>query len=237
MSYLQDAETSDGALQLLLLPDGQIFSDEPPLESDLHFQQIALLWECLDWFWRDRQDYYAAGNMTVYYSPEKITTREFRGPDFFVALDTVKHPRTSWVIWNEGGKFPNVIIELLSDSTARTDRGPKKLLYQDRFQTPEYFWFNPWVKPRSRKPQEFRGFRLIDGRYIELLPDANGWLWSQELQLYLGIHHEQLRYFTPQGELVPTRGEWEMQRADLEMQRAERLAEKLRELGVDPTQL
>jgi len=64
------------------------------------------------------------------------------------------------------------------------------------------------------------------------------------LGLYLGIHNQQLRYFFPNGELVPTpeeaekierqRAEQERQRAKQEQQRAEHLAQKLRELGVDP---
>ncbi len=33
------------------------------------------------------------------------------------------------------GKYPDLIIELLSESTATTDRNLKKSLYQDRFRT------------------------------------------------------------------------------------------------------
>jgi hypothetical protein len=55
-------------------------------------------------------------------------------------------------------------------------------------------------------------------------------LWSQQLGLYLGIHQEQLRFFTTEGQLVPTPEEV----AERETQRAERLAAKLRELNIDP---
>jgi hypothetical protein len=46
----------------------------------------------------------------------------------------------------------------------------------------------------------------------------------------LGIERSQLRFFTEEGELLPTPEE----AADQERQKAERLAQKLRELGIDP---
>ncbi len=123
-----------------------------------------------------------------------------------------------------------MIIEILSDSTAATDRGKKKELYQDTFRTPDYFWFDP-------KSLEFAGFHLIDGKYHPIQPTQQGWLWSQQLELYLGIHEKTLRFFTAEGELVPTEAEYERQQKELAQQRAERLAAKLRELNIDPDQL
>ncbi len=41
------------------------------MESYLHLQQLLLLMTCLDWLWKDRTDYFAAGNLTIYYSPER----------------------------------------------------------------------------------------------------------------------------------------------------------------------
>jgi hypothetical protein len=76
-----------------------IYSDEPPLESYLHLQQMILLLTCLEWWWRDRQDFFAAGNLTVYYSPRQRKSEHFRGPDFFVVLGTERKPRKSWVVW------------------------------------------------------------------------------------------------------------------------------------------
>lgn len=57
-------------------------------------------------------------------------------------LDTQHYPRKSWVVWEEDDKYPNVIIELLSESTEQVDRRLKKQIYQDTFHTPEYFWFD-----------------------------------------------------------------------------------------------
>ncbi|BAZ53523.1 hypothetical protein NIES4103_62010 [Nostoc sp. NIES-4103] len=79
-------------------------------------------------------------------------------------------------------------------------------------------------------------FRLVGSEYQEITPNANGWRWSQELDLYLGIDSGKLRYFTANGGLIPTPEEAALQ-AQLELererQRTEQLKEKLRSLGVD----
>ncbi len=244
----------------------EILSREPHLESSLHLAQIILLLTCLEWLWRDRQDFFAAGNLSIYYHPDPATRpqlksgQKFRGPDFFVVLGTERRDRSSWVVSEEGDKFPNVIVEILSKTTAEADRTEKKALYQNRFKTPEYFWFDP--RP---KKLEFQGFRLHDGEYVAILPNEQGWLWSDELGLYLGVHDQKLRYFTSDGVLVPNfqeetarqgmaiatwqqwaeqerqraeqqqhQAEQERQRAEQERQRADRLAAYLRSQGINP---
>lgn len=228
-----------------LMPDAtQLESNEPEMESSLHYAQLVVLVACLEWFWRDRQDFFIGANLTIYFSRQQLKNRDFRGPDFFLVKGTQKQPRKSWVVWEEDGKYPDLIIELLSDSTANLDRSLKKDLYQQRFRTPEYFWFSP-------ENLEFAGYRLINSVYEAIPPTASGQLWSEVLHLYLGVHEQQLRYFTPSGELVPTPMEEALQKqqqaieaqqqaiaAQQQMieaeQRAERLAEQLRALGIEP---
>ncbi|MEB3178588.1 MAG: Uma2 family endonuclease [Nostocaceae cyanobacterium] len=181
----------------VIFPPGDLYSDEPPLETDFHRMQMTLLIQCLEWVWQNRNDFYASGNLTIYYSPRQRKSEQFRGPDFFVVLGTERKPRKSWVVWEEDGKYPNVIVEILSPKTADTDRGLKKQIYQDIFRTTEYFWFEPATF-------EFQGFQLIGGRYQDLEPNSQGWLWSQQLELYLGVHDTKLRFFTPSGELIAT---------------------------------
>jgi Uma2 family endonuclease len=247
MSLTQDLEQ----VQDIIFPDSDLDSNEPPLETDLHLRQIILLIQCLESYWKDRNDFYASGNITIYYSPRQRKSEDFRGPDFFVVLNTEKKMRKSWVVWQEDGKYPNLIIEILSSSTANTDRNLKKEIYQDTFRTPNYFWFDP-------DSLEFVGFNLVNGEYQPIQPNERGWLWSKQLGLYLGIYERQLRFFTSEDILIPTpeelaqqeseRAALEAQRADNEAQRAEsekkqrelaqqkaeKLAAKLRELGVDP---
>lgn len=214
----------------VIFPPSDLYSDELPLETELHLEQIMLLLKCLKWLWRDRTDFYAAGNLTIYYSLNKRKSQDFRGPDFFVVLDSDRKTRKSWVVWEEDGKYPNVILEILSESTATTDKEFKKKLYQNTFRTPDYFWFDPYTL-------EFAGFHLVDGKYQPLEANNQGHLWSQQLNLYLGIHQGLLRFFTPEGQLVPTpeeEAESERKQKEWAINRAERLAAKLRELNIDP---
>ncbi|MCG9891434.1 MAG: Uma2 family endonuclease [Thermosynechococcaceae cyanobacterium MS004] len=174
----------------------QLDSDEPPLETDFHRNQIDLLIRLLKHYWQDRSDFYISGNLTVYYNAQQLKKRDFRGPDIFVVLGTEKKDRRSWAVWEEGGKYPNVVIELLSSATAAVDKGKKKALYQDVWRVPNYFWFHP-------QTMEFAGFHLVEGRYEALTPTEQGWLWSDQLELFVGIHQEQLRWFSAEGQIVP----------------------------------
>jgi Uma2 family endonuclease len=235
-----------------LMPDASLLeSDEPEMESSLHATQLMLLVACLEFLWQQRSDYFIGSNLTVYYSLAQLKSRDFRGPDFFLVKNTVKRHRRSWVVWEEDGKYPDLIIELLSESTARVDRNLKKTLYQDSFRTPEYFWFSP-------DTLEFMGYRLMHGDYLEISPNEQGRRWSAVLELYLGVHEQQLRYFSAGGELIPTPAEaarLAQQEQDLAQQerdvanherdlaqrerdvavnRAETLAQRLREMGIEP---
>ena len=207
----------------VIFPPGDLESNEPPLESELHLRQIILLLQCLELLWENRNDFYAAGNLTVYYSSRKRIFEDFRGPDFFVVLGTERKTRKSWVVREEDGKYPNLIIELLSNSTSATDKGLKKQTYQDVFRTPEYFWFDP-------DNLEFAGFVLLNGRYQPIETNEQGWIFSEQVGLFLGVYEEKLRFFTSEGELVSTPEEV----AEKQKQRANILAAKLRELNIDP---
>ena len=232
-------------------PPTDLWSDEPPLESDFHRDQIDLLIQILRWWWRDRQDVYVSGNLTIYYNEEQLKSRDFRGPDLFVVKGTENKPRKSWVVWGEDGQYPNVIVEILSKSTAKVDKGLKKDLYQNTFRTPEYFWFDP-------ESSELSGFQLVKSRYEPIQPNPQKRLWSEQLELYLGVYERQLRCFTAEGQLLPApderaeqerqrteqerqRAEQERQRAEQERQRAEqaeaqleRLKQQLRAQGIEP---
>jgi hypothetical protein len=164
-----------------------------------------------------------------------------------------RRERKSWVVWEEE-KAPDVVIELLSESTAKKDKEEKKLIYQNRLRVTEYFWYDPF------DPEDLAGHRLEGGVYKSLNPDAQGKFSSEILGLVLvrwqGIYGDEqepitwLRWATPEGQLLPTieelaeqekqraeqeklRAEQEKQRAEQEKLRAERLAAKLRSLGVD----
>jgi len=210
-----------------LMPDATLLeSDEPEMESSLHYLQLALLVSCLDWLWREQKDYFIGANLTIYFSRQQLKNRDFRGPDFFLVKNTQNYPRRSWVVWEEDGKYPDLIIELLSTSTAAIDKAFKKTLYEERFRTQEYFWFSP-------DTLELAGFKLIDGKYMSIKSNSSNLLWSNVLGLYLGLQGDKLRYFDVEERLVLTPEEVALQ----EQNRSAILAEKLRELGIDPNEL
>lgn len=201
------------------LPTG----DGIPLETPWHRAEINLLLEILDYHWRERQDYYAGGNMFIYFSSQQIRNQDYRGPDFFVVNDvdgSIERP--SWVVWEEGGRYPDIIIELLSPSTAETDKISKKKLYERVFRTAEYFCYDP-------ANQELIGWHLQQDRYEPLEPDENGRLWSSVLQVWLGtwegtfIGHNAiwLRGYDEDSQLLPITAEAEAARAKTEAARAE----------------
>jgi Uma2 family endonuclease len=208
-----------------------LYSDEPPLETDFHRDQIDLLIRLLKYWWRDRPDFYISGNLTVYYNEQQLKKRDFLGPDIFIVLGAEKKNRRSWAIWEEGGKYPDVVIELLSSSTATVDKGAKKQLYQDIWRVPNYYWFHPEM-------MEFAGFSLSNGQYEAIAPNENGWLWSKPLGLFLGIHERQLRWFSQEGRLIPLPEEEERLAKEQEQlaKERERLAKEQERLAKEQAQ-
>ncbi len=153
------------------LPDG----DGVPMETERHKKQMDLLVDSLEPWLGERG--YVGGNMFVYFSPNQLKNEEFKGPDVFVTLGLSNKERKSWVVWEEG-KSPDVVIELLSKSTAKKDKTLKKDVYQNQLKVAEYFWFDPF------HPDDFQGFKLSGGVYKEL-PFLNDCFISQKLGLKL----------------------------------------------------
>ena len=218
------------------LPFELVVDDGEPLETTWHRHQmnlaIALIAQAMEE--QGRSDFHVGGNNFVYYSVEQAREvaqeeeqggkkRAFRGPDVFWVGGVEPRERDAWVAWEEDGRLPDFILELLSPKTARNDRTVKKDLYARVFSTAEYFLYDP----RSRA---LEGFLLAaPGAYRPLVPDAQGRLRSEQLGVSLGLWHgvwmrseaDWVRLFRPDGSLVPTREEAERQRADAERQRAD----------------
>ena len=235
---------------------GQVFSpqlpalelpteDGIPMESPWHSANMMLLIDSIRTVWRDRTDYYCGGNMFIYFSLDQAhqvieelgrgelpppSRRAFRGPDFFVVLDVDgARPRDAWIVWEEQGRYPNVIVELQSPSTASYDEGRKKTLYEQTFRTPDYFCVDPVA-------MELKGWHLANKHYATLTANDQGRLWCNELGMWLGwwegIYQGKsgtwARLFDRDGDLVLTFGEAEAQRAEAEAQRAEAEAQRAR---------
>lgn len=241
-------------------PTDLIFDDGEPLESNQHRITMSALISSIQYSWHPAQDFFVGGNMFIYFSRQQVMNKKFRGPDFFVVLNAVgASDRKGWLIWEEGGRYPDIIIELLSDSTAKIDKTEKKDLYEQVFRTPNYFIYDPL------EPASFQGWHLTNAHYEPLIPNERGWLWSSSLQLWLGPWEGEierhpgnwLRFFDREENLILLPNEFaalETQRAnqametaqveqeranqaiaqaELEKQRADRLAQKLQELGIE----
>jgi Uma2 family endonuclease len=235
------------APKIIELPtQNELISDDgEPMESQRHKHQMDLLLETLYPWLEKREDGYAGGNMFVYFSASQLKNQDFKGPDFFAVLDVPKTERKSWVVWEEG-KAPDIVIELLSESTAHIDKTEKKLIYQNRMRVPEYFWYDPF------NPNDWAGFTLRDGIYQPLSRTTDNRYISQQLKLalmlwegdYRGVNTTWLRWANLEGDVLPTERELSekskqeaqlaKQEAQSAKQKAEQLAAKLRELGVNP---
>ncbi len=206
-------------------PTDLIFDDGEPLESNRHRIAMDVLIRSLQQAWSDRNDYFVGGNMFVYYSRTQARNRDFRGPDFFVVLNVEgTRSRQGWVVWDEEGRYPDVIVELMSPSTRNVDMGEKKNLYERIFKTRDYFVFDPF------DPNSLQGWRLdMNFRYQPLVANEQGWLWCETLGFWLGTSEETinretaswLRFYNQEKNLVFLPEEAERQRADVESQRAD----------------
>lgn len=214
---------SPGLVDVPAPPNDLPTEDGIPMESPWHRFAMNLLIELTHVHWHDRSDFYTGGNMFVYFSATQTRQYDYRGPDFFIVTDVDgQRPRDAWVVWEEDGRYPDLIIELLSPSTAQVDKTIKKTLYERTFHTAEYYCYDP-------STQELFGWHLQQRNYVLQTPDTHGRLWSDVLQLWIGpwegaLLHGQavwLRFFTSDGQLVPTEAEAERQRTETERQRTE----------------
>jgi hypothetical protein len=203
----------------------------PQMETSLHRSGMNELIDSLaDWL-ADQgvTDTFVGGNLALYFSADQLIKNDFVGPDVFVARPTSTHPRKSWVVWREN-IAPCVVIEMLSESTEKSDRTKKMKIYAQTLKVSEYYLFDP-VDGR------LEGYRLSQRApaYVVIPPDPaseDPIVDCEQLQLRLGVRWDDsphgeiphLRWMTPSGAWVPTpaeRARQERQRADAEMQRAE----------------
>lgn len=177
------------------------------MDTEKHMRQLSLLTSTFDVAWAGRDDVYVGGNMFVYFSALQIKKNDFRGPDLFIVLNTKKRVRKSWVVWEEGGRTPNVVVEFVSPTTEHVDRGEKMRIYSRLLRVPNYFIFDP-------ETLQLDGFQLDlqSSTYVPIKPDANGDLDCSELGLRVGVRQGQfggiddhwLRFIDKSGHILPT---------------------------------
>lgn len=228
------------------LPD----SDERPVDNELQDLVPSLLKLILASLWEDRSNWFFGVDMGIYFNPDEPPIV----PDGFLSLgvDRIKDEnlRLSYVLWEEQGILPQLVLEVVSKQY-RGEYTTKKDFYQQL----GVLYYVVYNSRRRRKPS-LEVYKLIQGQYIPMVGNP---IWFPELEIglgkerrsYQGIEREWLfwynqagvRYLTPQerADQEQQRANQEQQRANQEQQRAntaealaQKLADRLRSLGVDP---
>jgi len=206
------------------LPD----SDETPVDNELQELIPGLLKAILLILWAERMDWFFGIDMGLYHHPEKPPIV----PDAFLSLGVQRfydeELRPSYVVWEEK-VMPSFVLEVVSP-TYRNEYTAKL----EEYQSLGVLYYVIYASRRRRKPR-LEVHKLVKGKY-ELQP--GNLVWMPEIGLgigcergnYSGVTREWLYWYDADGKRYLTPEEQVKESA----QRADRLAERLRELGIDP---
>jgi Uma2 family endonuclease len=200
------------------------YEDGENLESNWHRLQISLLVDIIEWHRHGQTDFFVGGNMFIHFSEAQVRNKDFRGPDFFLVNDVShRQDRLYWAIWEEGGRYPDLIVELMSPTTRDVDLTVKFQVYEKTFATREYVAYDP-------ETSEIKAWRKnARGKFQPIAPSKHGHVYLESAELWLGKLISQnddeknmtwLRFFDESGKLIPTGKEKEAERADAEEARA-----------------
>jgi Uma2 family endonuclease len=224
---------------------------QPIADNTLQFQWIVLIKENLETLFRDRDDVFVAGDLFWY--PVEGRRDICRAPDAMVVFGRPKGHRGSYRQWEEDGIAPQVVFEVLSPGNTFKEMADK-LLFYEQYRVEEYYLYDP-----DAEPPELTGF-MRDEHGFHSIAEMHDWV-SPRLGIRFDTSGEALRIFAPDG--TPFRShqevvEWAMehdkraaqaeqratqaeqratqaeQEREQERQRAARLAERLREMGIEP---
>jgi Uma2 family endonuclease len=223
-------------MTILTPPKEIVYPDsdgEPMADNTLQFEWISLLkWEIEALFAND-PDVFVAGDLLWY--PVQGDNRTRVAPDAMVAFGRPKGYRGSYMQWIEAGIAPQVVFEVLSPGNDDEEMDRKRNFYE-RFGVEEYYKYGP-------DDFQLEGWRRPPGtRLLRPITSIDGWVSPR-----LGIRFDapgnrEMVVYRPDGTPFRTplevRQGWEQERVareQAEMER-ERLAAKLRALGIDPDQ-
>jgi len=165
---------------------------KPMAETPVHMEAMFdLIVGLRDWFAADPLAYVAGNNFLYFVEGDP---RRNVSPDVFVVrgIDKLRY-RGSYKTWEDGGKAPDLVVEVSSRSTRREDVHRKFALYRDVLKVREYFLFDPfgeYLKP------PLKGYRLAGGEYEPIEPEG-GRLPSEVLGLHLEADGPEVRLFDP----------------------------------------
>jgi Uma2 family endonuclease len=212
----------------IIYPD----SDGNPMSDNTkQFRWIVTIKENLELLYAENPDVFVAGDLLWYPVEGNNTIRQ--APDIMVAIGRPKGDRGSYQQWKEAGIAPQVVFEILSPGN-RLAQMQRKLSFYDRYGVTEYYIYDP-------DRIDFAGWIGVDGR-LESIDEAQSWV-SPQLGIRFSLEPDTLQIYRPDGQLflsfvdLDLRRRAAEQRADTAEQRAAKLAAKLQELGIDPTNL
>jgi len=202
---------------------------EPMADNTLQFEWIVTLQGNLDRIFRDNPDVFVAGDHLIYPVESDNVTR--LAPDVYVAFGRPKGHRGSYKVFAEDGIFPQVVFEVWSPGNT-ADKMEEKRRFYEKYGAEEYYVLYPDF------PAHLQGWRC-DAGTLARIANMNGHI-SPRLGIRFAVARGSVAVFWPDGrpflsfvELGNLQEQTEA-RAEQERARAERLAAKLRELGVDP---
>ncbi|WP_353929090.1 Uma2 family endonuclease [Okeanomitos corallinicola TIOX110] len=213
------------------LPD----SDDTPVDNELQNLIPNLLEAILALVWQNRNDWFFGVDMGIYYAPSQPPLV----PDGFLSLGVERfigeEGRLSYVFWEEDNIAPIFALEVVS-KTYGGEYERKKVDYAKL----GILYYAIYVPNRQyrRKRQPLEVYKLENKEYI-LQPDGRVWMpeiglaLGKERGTYLGRTREWLYWYNQQGERLATPEELVQQ----ERLKSEKLAQKLRELGVNPDEI
>ncbi|HZT99969.1 MAG TPA: Uma2 family endonuclease, partial [Ktedonobacteraceae bacterium] len=166
------------------------FEEESMPESIVHAELIWYLVAVLKWLFRDAL---CAICENFAFLPSLEDSGPPVAPDIAVIKGVALRPLTSWRIGTTG-PAPHVVLEILSPETWKKDLEEKPALYA-HLGVQEYFAYDPTPSPlASATRKRLFGWRrdpLLE-RMAALVPNDDGFLWSEELASFL-VPDEQLR--------------------------------------------
>ena len=128
------------------------------------------------------------------------TGRGARRPDLLIAfgVDPEAYEASNGYVISEQGKPPDFVMEIASESAARTDMVEKRVEYAG-LGIPEYWRFDETGEHHGAR---LGGDRLVNGRYepmpIHELPDGSLDGYSEALRLNIRWERGQLRWARPE---------------------------------------
>lgn len=207
--------------QVTLYPDSD---GQPMADNTKQFRWIVLIKENLDYLFLEDETVFVAGDLLWYPVEGRPDIRV--APDVLVAFGRPKGDRGSYRQWQEDNIAPQVVFEILSPGNTTKEMIQKSLFY-NHYGVEEYYIYNP-------DTNELTGLERREGT-LTAIEAMDGWL-SPRLGVRFELGPSTLNLYDGQGQLFLTPVELR-QRAEQEKSRADRLAAKLKALGVDPEEV